>query len=84
LQVALFFKRIKQHLRLRAFPGTAEHVAMAQVWIGVSVPVLVAIVRKRLGSDGSLCETSQIVSLTMFEATPLHHLLSARPPVEIL
>ena len=75
-QVELFFKWIKQHLRIKAFFGTSENAVKTQVWIAVSVYVLVAIVRKRLGLDASLYETLQILSLTMFETTPLHQLLT--------
>jgi hypothetical protein len=74
-QVELFFKWIKQHLRIKSFFGTSENAVKTQVWIAVSVYVLVAIVRKRLGLDASLYETLQILSLTMFETTPLHQLL---------
>ena len=84
-QVELFFKWIKQHLRIKTFFGTSENAVKSQVWIAVSVYVLVAIVRKRLQLDASLYETLQILSLTMFETTPLHQLLtldplSANPP----
>jgi hypothetical protein len=75
-QVELFFKWIKQHLRIKSFFGTSENAVKTQVWIAVSVYVLVAILRKRLRLDASLYETLQILSLTMFEATPLHQLLS--------
>jgi Domain of unknown function (DUF4372)/Transposase DDE domain len=78
-QVELFFKWIKQHLRIKAFFGTSENAVKTQVWIAVSVYVLVAIVRKRLGLDASLYETLQILSLTMFETTPLHQLLTLAP-----
>lgn len=79
-QVELFFKWIKQHLRIKAFFGTSENAVKTQVWIAVSVYVLVAIVKKRLGLDASLYETLQILSLTMFEITPLHQLLTLAPP----
>jgi IS4 transposase len=59
-QVELFFKWIKQHLRIKAFFGTSKNAVKTQVWIAVSVYVLVAIVRKRLGLDTSLYETLQI------------------------
>jgi len=75
-QVELFFKWIKQHLRIKSFFGTSENAVKTQVWIAVSVYVLVAIVRKRLQLDASLYETLQILSLTMFETTPLHQLLT--------
>lgn len=82
-QVELFFKWIKQHLRIKAFFGTSENAVKTQVWIAVSVYVLVAIVRKRLGLDASLYETLQILSLTMFETTPLNQLLTLAPPEAI-
>ena len=79
-QVELFFKWIKQHLRIKSFFGTSENAVKTQVWIAVSVYVLVAIVRKRLGLQASLYETLQILSLTMFETTPLNQLLTLTPP----
>src|SRR3984893_4113231 len=75
-QVELFFKWIKQHLRIKAFFGTSENAVKTQVWIAVSVYVLVAIVRKRLSLDASLYEILQILSLTMFEKIPLDQLLA--------
>ena len=78
-QVDLFFKWIKQHLRIKSFFGTSENAVKTQVWIAVSVYVLVAIVRKRLGLEASLYETLQILSLTMFETTPLDQLLTLSP-----
>jgi len=78
-QVELFFKWIKQHLRIKSFFGTSENAVKTQVWIAVSVYVLVAIVRKRLGLEASLYETLQILSLTMFETTPLDQLLTLSP-----
>jgi len=82
-QVELFFKWIKQHLRIKSFFGTSENAVKTQVWIAVSVYVLVAIVRKRLQLDASLYETLQILSLTMFETTPLNQLLTLAPPSTI-
>lgn len=75
-QVELFFKWIKQHLRIKAFFGTSENAVKTQIWIAVSVYVLVAIIRKRLHLDASLYELLQILSLTMFERTQLHQLLT--------
>jgi hypothetical protein len=75
-QVELFFKWIKQHLRIKAFFGTSENAVKAQLWIAVSVYVLVAIVKKRLHLTASLYEILQILSLTMFERTPLDQLLA--------
>jgi len=75
-QVELFFKWIKQHLRIKQFYGTTENAVKTQIWIAVSVYVLVAIVKKRLKISASLYEMLQILSLTMFEQTPLNTLLS--------
>ena len=70
-QVELFFKWIKQHLRIKAFYGTSENAVKTQIWIAVSIYVLVAIVRKRLGLAASLYQTLQILSITLFEKTPI-------------
>jgi hypothetical protein len=70
-QVELFFKWIKQHLRIKAFFGTSENAVKTQIWIAVSVYVLVAIVRKRLGLKASLYQILQILSLTLFEKVPI-------------
>jgi hypothetical protein len=70
-QVELFFKWIKQHLRIKAFFGTSENAVKTQIWIAVSVYVLVAIVRKRLALESSLYQILQILSVTLFEKTPL-------------
>lgn len=70
-QVELFFKWIKQNLRIKNFYGTSENAVKTQVWIAISVYVLVAIVRKELKSERSLSEILQILSLTLFEKTPL-------------
>jgi hypothetical protein len=70
-QVELFFKWIKQHLRIKAFYGTGENAVKTQIWIAVSVYVLVAIVRKRLGMEAGLYQILQILSLTLFEKTPI-------------
>jgi hypothetical protein len=75
-QVELFFKWIKQHLRIKAFFGTSENAVKSQIWIAVSASVLVAIVKKRLHLPASLYEILQILSLTMFEKIPLHQLLA--------
>ena len=79
-QVELFFKWIKQHLRIKAFFGTSENAVKSQIWIAVSVYVLVAIVRKRLKLPGSLYQILQILSLTLFEKTPMEQLLSHAVP----
>ena len=70
-QVELFFKWIKQHLRIKAFFGTSENAVKSQIWIAVSVYVLVAILKKRLNLSQSLYEILQILSLTSFEQTPM-------------
>jgi hypothetical protein len=70
-QVELFFKWIKQHLRIKAFYGTSENAVKTQIWIAVSIYVLVAIIRKRLGLAASLYQTLQILSVTLFEKTPI-------------
>ena len=70
-QVELFFKWIKQHLRIKAFYGTSENAVKTQIWIAVSVYVLVAIVRKRLELKSSLYQILQVLSLTQFEKTPI-------------
>jgi Domain of unknown function (DUF4372)/Transposase DDE domain len=75
-QIELFFKWIKQHLRIKSFFGTSENAVKTQVWIAVSAYVLVAIVKKRLNLTASLYEILQILSLTMFEQMPLHQLLT--------
>ena len=67
----VFFKWIKQHLRIKAFYGTSENAVKTQIWIVVGIYVLVAIVRKRLGLDASLYQILQIVSVTLFEKMPL-------------
>jgi len=83
-QVELFFKWIKQHLRIKAFFGTSENAVKTQIWIAVSVYVLVAIVRKRLELDASLYQILQILSLTLFEKTPILQALQASESQEIL
>ena len=74
-QVELFFKWIKQHLRIKAFFGTSENAVKTQIWIAIGVYVLVAIVKKHLKSELSLYTILQILSLTLFEKTPLNQLL---------
>lgn len=74
-QVELFFKWIKQHLRIKRFYGTSENVVKTQIWIAISVYVLVAIVKKRLKIEASLYTILQILSLTLFEKTQLDQLL---------
>jgi hypothetical protein len=76
-QVELFFKWIKQHLRIKAFYGTSENAVKTQIWIAVSVYVLVAIVRKRLGLEASLYQILQVLSVTLFEKVPILRALQA-------
>ena len=85
-QVELFFKWIKQHLRIKAFLGTSENAVKTQIWIAVCTYVLIAIVKKRLKLSHSLYEILQILSLTMFETTPINQLLpnpstNSEPPI---
>jgi hypothetical protein len=74
-QVELFFKWIKQHLRIKAFYGTSQNAVKTQIWSAVSVYVLVAIIRKRLGLEASLYQILQILSVTLFEKTPILQVL---------
>lgn len=73
-QIELFFKWIKQHLRIKAFFGTSENAVRTQIWIAVSVYVLVAVVKKRLNLEHSLHTMLQILSLSTFEKTPIFQL----------
>lgn len=73
-QVELFFKWIKQHLRIKAFFGTSENAVKTQIWIAISVYVLVAILKKRMGIDHSLYTILQLLSITLFEKIPLFEL----------
>lgn len=75
-QVELFFKWIKQHLRIKAFFGTSENAVKTQIWIAISVYVLVAIVKKRLKLEASLYTILQILSVALFEKTPILQALS--------
>jgi Domain of unknown function (DUF4372)/Transposase DDE domain len=75
--VELFFKWIKQHLRIKRFYGTSENAVKTQIWIAVSVYVLVAIVKKRLGLDASLYTLLQILSVALFEKMPMQQAFSA-------
>lgn len=79
-QVELFFKWIKQHLRIKVFFGTSENAVKTQIWAAICVYVLVAIVKKRLAIKSSLYEMLQILSLTLFEKTQLLQLFSDIPP----
>ena len=75
-QVELFFKWIKQHLRIKRFYGTSENAVKTQIWIAVSVYVLVAIIKKRLGLGASLYTLMQVLSVTIFEKMPIRTALS--------
>jgi transposase len=77
-QVELFFKWIKQHLRIKAFYGTSENAVKTQVWIALSIYVLVAIVKKELKLDRSLNDILQILSVSLFEKTPIFSALSVK------
>jgi len=81
-QVELFFRWIKQHLRIKRFFGTSENAVKSQVWIAVAVYVLVAILRKRLDLQSSLHSMLQILSVTPFEKVPLFQLLTEMAPAE--
>ena len=75
-QVELFFKWIKQHLRIKAFFGTSENAVKTQIWIAISVYVLIAILKKRLNLDNSLYTILQILSVTSFEQSPIIQVLT--------
>jgi len=83
-QVELFFKWIKQHLRIKAFFGTTENAVKTQIWIAISVYVLIAIVKKRLDLSASLFELLQILSITVFERVSVIQLLTRCEPVNQL
>jgi IS4 transposase len=85
-KVELFFKWIKQHLRIKAFYGTSENAVKTQIWIAVSIYVLVALIKKRLHLEQSLYTILQILSLTLFERIPLNQAVTCsdyktEPPV---
>jgi hypothetical protein len=79
-QVELFFKWIKQHLRIKAFYGTSENAVRIQVWVAISVYILVAIVKKRLRLPASPYTILQILSLSLFEKTPILQVLYQQTP----
>jgi hypothetical protein len=81
-QVELFFKWTKQNLRIKAFYGNSPNAVKTQIWIAISVYLLVAILRKQLGSERSLTEILQILSVTLFEKTPIFKVLSDDPMAE--
>ena len=70
-QVELFFKWIKQHLRIKVFLGTSQNAVRTQIWIAISIYVLVAIVKKELNLTASLYQILQVVSVTIFERVPI-------------
>jgi len=74
-QIELFFKWIKQHLRIKSFFGTTPNAVKTQIWIAVCVYVLIAIVKKRLALDASLYTLLQLLSVTAFEKIPIDQLL---------
>jgi hypothetical protein len=76
-QIELFFKWIKQHLRIKAFYGTSENAVKTQIWIAICVYVSVAILRKQLGLETTLYQILQILSVTLFEKTPILQVLQA-------
>jgi len=79
-QIELFFKWIKQHLRIKAFYGTSQNAVRTQIWSAIAVYLLVAILKKRLHLHASLYTILQILSLTLFEKTPIAQALSQLPP----
>ena len=83
--VELFFKWIKQHLRIKKFYGTSANAVKTQIWVGVIVYLMVAILKKQLGIEASLSRILQILSVTVFEKTPLLQVLegldSQLPPL---
>jgi IS4 transposase len=78
--VELFFKWIKQHLRIKHFYGTSDNAVKTQIWISICVYVLVAIVKKQLASQRSLYSILQILSVNAFEQEPLHQVLRDSTP----
>jgi hypothetical protein len=75
-QIELFFKWIKQNLRIKSFYGTSENAVKTQIWIAISVYVLIAIIKKRLNSQLSPYTILQILSITLFEKAPLNQLVA--------
>ena len=83
-QVELFFKWIKQHLRIKAFFGTSQNAVKTQVWIAIATYVLIAILKKRSACDAPLYTILQILSLSLFEKIPLQQLLDQTPPQNLM
>ena len=75
-QVELFFRWIKQHLRIKSFYGTSENAVKTQIWAAISVYLLVAIIKKRLNLDRSLFSILQILSVSLFEKMPIQQALA--------
>jgi hypothetical protein len=80
-QVELFFKWIKQHLRIKAFYGTSENAVRVQIWVAIAVYVLISIVRKRASLPHSPYTILQILSVTLFEKAPLFQVFSENQPI---
>lgn len=75
-KIELFFKWIKQHLKIKTFWGTSENAVKTQIWTAIIAYLLVAIARKRLGSQQNMYEILQILSVSIFDKVPLNQLLS--------
>jgi hypothetical protein len=81
-RIELFFKWIKQHFRIKAFYGTSENPVRVQIWVAMSVYVLIAIIRKMIGLIHSPYTILRILSVTLFQNTPLLQIFSLQPPAE--
>lgn len=82
-QVELFFKWIKQHLRIKSFFGISENAVKTQIWIAISIYVLIAIIKKRLNIQHSLYTILQVLSVTAFEKTPIIQILADFAETEV-
>jgi len=80
--VELFFKWIKQHLRIKAFYGTSQNAVKTQIWIAITIYVLIAIIKKELGLSVSIYQILQVVSVTVFERVPILQALQSEEPGE--
>ncbi len=80
-QIELFFRWIKQNLRIKSFSGTSPNAVKTEVWIAISIYVLVAIIRNELNVEHSLHEILQILSVSLFEKTPINEALSRKKPI---
>ena len=78
-QIELFFKWLKQNLHIKAFFGTSDNAVKTQIWIAVSVYVLIAVIKKELRLQHSLAEILQILSIALFEQVPLQQILTENP-----